>query len=31
MFDGRRQLTVYQFMWRREESSFPGEDQGCPT
>ena len=31
LFDGRRQLIVYHFMWRREESGFPGEDQGCPT
>ena len=31
LFDGRRQLIVYHFMWRHEESGFPGEDQGCPT
>jgi predicted dithiol-disulfide oxidoreductase (DUF899 family) len=30
LFDGRRQLVVYHFMWRHEESGFPGEDQGCP-
>jgi len=31
LFDGRRQLIVYHFMWRHAESGFPGEDQGCPT
>jgi predicted dithiol-disulfide oxidoreductase (DUF899 family) len=31
LFDGRRQLIVYHFMWRHEESGCPGEDQGCPT
>ena len=31
LFDGRRQLIVYHFMWRHEESGFPGVDQGCPT
>jgi predicted dithiol-disulfide oxidoreductase (DUF899 family) len=31
LFGGRRQLIVYHFMWRHEESGFPGEDQGCPT
>jgi predicted dithiol-disulfide oxidoreductase (DUF899 family) len=31
LFDGRRQLIVYNFMWRSEASGFPGEDQGCPT
>jgi len=31
LFDGRRQLIVYHFMWRHEESGFPGQDQGCPT
>jgi len=31
LFDGRRQLITYHFMWRHEESGFPGEDQGCPT
>jgi predicted dithiol-disulfide oxidoreductase (DUF899 family) len=31
LFDGRRQLIVYNFMWRHDESGFPGEDQGCPT
>ena len=31
LFDRRRQLIVYHFMWRHEESGFPGEDQGCPT
>src|SRR5215472_15510255 len=28
---GRRQLITYHFMWRHEQSGFPGEDQGCPT
>src|SRR6266511_1045585 len=27
----RRQLITYHFMWRHEQSGFPGEDQGCPT
>jgi predicted dithiol-disulfide oxidoreductase (DUF899 family) len=31
MFEGRRQLIVYHFMWRHAESGFPGQDQGCPT
>ena len=31
LFDGRRQLIVYHFMWRHAESGFPDEDQGCPT
>ena len=31
MFEGRRQLIVYHFMWRHADSGFPGEDQGCPT
>jgi len=31
LFDGRRQLITYHFMWRHEASGFPGEDQGCPT
>ena len=31
LFDGRRQLITYHFMWRHEQSGFPGEDQGCPT
>jgi predicted dithiol-disulfide oxidoreductase (DUF899 family) len=31
LFDGRRQLIVYHFMWRHAESGFPGQDQGCPT
>jgi predicted dithiol-disulfide oxidoreductase (DUF899 family) len=31
LFDGRRQLIVYHFMWRGPASGFPGEDQGCPT
>jgi predicted dithiol-disulfide oxidoreductase (DUF899 family) len=31
LFEGRRQLVTYHFMWRHTESGFPGEDQGCPT
>ena len=31
LFDGRGQLVTYHFMWRHEQSGFPGEDQGCPT
>ena len=31
LFEGRRQLIVYHFMWRHAESGFPGQDQGCPT
>ena len=31
LFDARRQLITYHFMWRHELSGFPGEDQGCPT
>jgi predicted dithiol-disulfide oxidoreductase (DUF899 family) len=31
LFEGRRQLIVYHFMWRHAESGFPDEDQGCPT
>ena len=31
LFDRRRQLITYHFMWRHAESGFPGEDQGCPT
>jgi predicted dithiol-disulfide oxidoreductase (DUF899 family) len=31
LFDGRRQLITYHFMWRHPESGFPGDDQGCPT
>jgi predicted dithiol-disulfide oxidoreductase (DUF899 family) len=31
LFDGRRQLITYHFMWRHAESGFPREDQGCPT
>jgi predicted dithiol-disulfide oxidoreductase (DUF899 family) len=31
LFDGRRQLITYHFMWRHEQSGFPGEDRGCPT
>ena len=31
LFDGRRQLITYHFMWRHADSGFPGEDQGCPT
>jgi len=31
LFDGRRQLVTYHFMWRHAESGFPGDDQGCPT
>jgi predicted dithiol-disulfide oxidoreductase (DUF899 family) len=31
VFEGRRQLIVYHFMWRHEESGYPGQDQGCPT
>src|SRR5215475_2002836 len=31
LFDGRRQLITYHFMWRHAESGFPSEDQGCPT
>jgi predicted dithiol-disulfide oxidoreductase (DUF899 family) len=31
LFEGRRQLITYHFMWRHAESGFPGEDQGCPS
>jgi predicted dithiol-disulfide oxidoreductase (DUF899 family) len=31
LFEERRQLIVYHFMWRHAGSGFPGEDQGCPT
>ena len=31
LFEERRQLIVYHFMWRHAESGFPGQDQGCPT
>jgi predicted dithiol-disulfide oxidoreductase (DUF899 family) len=31
LFEGRRQLITYHFMWRHAGSGFPGEDQGCPT
>jgi len=31
LFGGRRQLITCHFMWRHEQSGFPGEDQGCPT
>jgi predicted dithiol-disulfide oxidoreductase (DUF899 family) len=31
LFEGRRQLITYHFMWRHAESGFPGQDQGCPT
>jgi predicted dithiol-disulfide oxidoreductase (DUF899 family) len=31
LFDARRQLIVYHFMWRHAGSGFPGQDQGCPT
>jgi predicted dithiol-disulfide oxidoreductase (DUF899 family) len=31
LFEGRSQLITYHFMWRHEQSGFPGEDQGCPT
>jgi predicted dithiol-disulfide oxidoreductase (DUF899 family) len=31
LFEGRRQLVIYHFMWRHAGSGFPGEDQGCPT
>jgi predicted dithiol-disulfide oxidoreductase (DUF899 family) len=31
LFEGRRQLITYHFMWRHAESGYPGEDQGCPT
>jgi len=31
LFEKRRQLIVYHFMWRHAESGFPGQDQGCPT
>ena len=31
LFDGRRQLITYHFMWRHAQSGFPGADQGCPT
>src|SRR5215472_6683958 len=31
LFEGRGQLITYHFMWRHEQSGFPGEDQGCPT
>jgi len=31
LFEGRRQLIVYHFMWRHAASGHPGEDQGCPT
>src|SRR5215472_8129189 len=31
LFEGRRQLIIYHFMWRHEQSGFPGQDQGCPT
>jgi predicted dithiol-disulfide oxidoreductase (DUF899 family) len=31
LFAGRRQLITCHFMWRRAESGFPREDQGCPT
>ena len=31
LFEGRRQLITYHFMWRHEQSGFAGEDQGCPT
>jgi predicted dithiol-disulfide oxidoreductase (DUF899 family) len=31
LFDGRRQLITYHFMWRSAESGFPDDDQGCPT
>jgi predicted dithiol-disulfide oxidoreductase (DUF899 family) len=31
LFEGRRQLIAYHFMWRHAESGFPGQDQGCPT
>src|SRR5215831_11430692 len=31
LFAGHRQLITYHFMWRHEQSGFPGEDQGCPT
>jgi predicted dithiol-disulfide oxidoreductase (DUF899 family) len=31
LFGGHRQLITYHFMWRHEQSGFPGEDQGCPT
>jgi predicted dithiol-disulfide oxidoreductase (DUF899 family) len=31
LFEGRRQLIVYHFMWRHAESGFPGQDQGRLT
>ena len=31
LFGSHSQLIIYHFMWRHEESGFPGEDQGCPT
>jgi predicted dithiol-disulfide oxidoreductase (DUF899 family) len=31
LFEGRRQLITYHFMWRHADSGFPAEDQGCPT
>ena len=31
LFDGRRQLVTYHFMWRHAESGVPDEDQGCAT
>lgn len=31
LFAGQRQLIVYHFMWRSEESGYPGEDHGCPS
>jgi predicted dithiol-disulfide oxidoreductase (DUF899 family) len=31
LFDGRRQLITYHFMWRSERTGFPGQDQGCPA
>lgn len=31
LFDGRRQLITYHFMWRHAASGYPGQDQGCPT
>jgi predicted dithiol-disulfide oxidoreductase (DUF899 family) len=31
LFEGRRQLITYHFMWRHAESGFSDQDQGCPT
>jgi predicted dithiol-disulfide oxidoreductase (DUF899 family) len=31
LFEGRRQLITYHFMWRHAQSGFPDQDQGWPT